>query len=65
MVKLEDVKAGAVVRSLDGGARLKISAVDATHAYGANPDGSKPRKVKLSALTARNVRGWELEEKAP
>jgi hypothetical protein len=65
MVKLEDVKAGAIVRSLDGGARLKISSVDATHAHGTSPDGTKPRKVKLSWLTSRSVRGWVLEEAAP
>lgn len=65
MVNPEDVKAGAVIRSLDGGALLKISGIDATHAYGANPDGTKPRKVKLAALASRSVRGWVLETPAP
>jgi hypothetical protein len=64
MVKLDDVKPGAVVRSLDGGALLKIRRVDETHAHGASPDGANERKVKLSALTAHNVRGWVLERSA-
>lgn len=63
-VPKEEIRPGAIVRPLDGGALLKIARVDDTHAHGANPDGRKPRKVKLSALLAKNRKGWVLEQAA-
>lgn len=59
---LSAVRIGQVWKSRDGGSMLKVSEVTETHAVGASPDGSKPRKVALKRLTARGRNGYDLLE---
>ena len=60
-VNADDVKRGAVIRSLGSGATLRISEVARNDVGGTSRDGSHPRRVALDSVLA----DWVLDEAAP